>query len=54
MGAKSIDWTADNKKICVVGSGKGKYGRVVSIDTGTDAGDISAVTANLTAVSFRP
>jgi hypothetical protein len=54
MGGKSIDWTSDNKRICVVGSGKNKFGRVISVDTGTDVGEISAVTSNLTTVSFRP
>lgn len=38
MGTKSIDWTSDNKRICVVGSGKNKYGRVISVDTGSDLG----------------
>lgn len=54
LGAKRIDWTSDNKKICVVGSGRNRYGRVVSVDTGTDVGDLTGVTAELTAVSFRP
>lgn len=54
MGARVIDWTSDNKRICVSGSGKNKYGRVVSVDTGSDLGEISAVTANITAVAFRP
>ena len=53
-GAKSIDWTSDNKKLCLVGSGKNKFGRVISVDTGTDVGEISAITANLTTASFRP
>lgn len=30
-GAKSIDWTSDNKRLCVVGSAKNKYGRVIAI-----------------------
>lgn len=54
MGANVIDWTADHKKICVVGSGKTRYGKVVSVDTGTDVGEISGVTSNLTTVAFRP
>lgn len=38
----------------MVGSGRNRYGRVVSVDTGTDVGDLTGVTAELTAVSFRP
>lgn len=52
-GAKSIDWTSDNKRICIVGSGKNKFGRVINVDTGTDLGEVSAVSANLTTCSFR-
>ena len=40
MGCLAIDWTSDNKKLCMVGSGKNKFGRVISIDTGTDVGNI--------------
>ena len=32
--AKYIDWSADRKKICVVGEGKNKFAKVISIDTG--------------------
>lgn len=53
-GAKAISWSTDRSKICVVGSGKNKYGRVASVDIGTDVGEIDAVTANLNAVSFHP
>lgn len=45
MGAKRIDWTSDNKRICIVGAGKSRYGRVISIETGTDVGDISGIVA---------
>lgn len=33
-----LDWSADRKRICVVGSNKGKFGRVGLVDTGTNAG----------------
>ena len=54
MGCKAIDWTADNKRLCLVGSGKNRFGRVISVDTGTDVGEITGVSAPLTSVSFRP
>jgi hypothetical protein len=38
MGAKCIDFTSDKKKICVVGSSNKIFGRVASIDTGTNVG----------------
>lgn len=53
-GARCIDWTSDSKRLCAVGTGKNKFGRVISIDTGIDVGEVSAVTANLTTASFRP
>jgi WD40 repeat protein len=37
-----------------VGSGKNKFGRVISVDTGSDTGDVSAITHNLISCSFRP
>lgn len=37
-GAKGMDWTSDNKRLCIVGSAKNKYGRIISVDTGTDVG----------------
>lgn len=45
VGAKSIDWTSDNKRICVVGSGKTKFGRVALVEAGTDVGEITGVSA---------
>ena len=36
--AKYIDWSADKKKICVVGEGKNKFAKVISIDTGIEVG----------------
>jgi len=36
--AKGLDWTADKKRICVVGEGKNQFGRVILIETGTNAG----------------
>lgn len=38
VGGKSIDWTSDNKRLAVVGSGKNKFGRVVFVESGTDVG----------------
>jgi hypothetical protein len=38
MGARSIDFTSDRKKICVVGASNKIFGRVASIDTGTNIG----------------
>lgn len=52
--AKDIDWSADRKKICIVGEGKNKFAKVVSIETGIVAGDITAVTTTLNSCSFRP
>ena len=54
MNAKAIDWTSDRKRICVVGAGKNSFGRVVLVDIGTNVGEISGVSANLTCCSFRP
>lgn len=54
MGCKGLDWTPDNKRLCAVGSGRNKYGRVILVDTGSDVGDISGVTATLTTACFRP
>jgi WD40 repeat protein len=51
---KAMDWTADNKKLCVVGAGKNKFGKVLTVETGVSVGELSAVTANLTTCSFRP
>ena len=53
-GAKAIDWTSDEKRICIVGNAKGNFGRIISVDTGTDVGNISAVMASLNSASFRP
>jgi hypothetical protein len=36
--ARAIDWSADRKRICVVGSGKQTFGRVVLVEAGTNAG----------------
>ncbi len=52
--AKAIDWTADRKRICIVGAGKNNFGRVILVDSGTNAGEISGVSANLTCCHFRP
>lgn len=49
-----MDWTADKKRICVVGAGKNNFGRVILVDSGTNAGEISGVSANLTCCHFRP
>ena len=38
MGAKAIDWTQDKKKLCIVGSAKNCFGKVISVDTGTNIG----------------
>jgi WD40 repeat protein len=53
-GVKALAWTSDSKKIALVGSGKNKFGRVISIDTGTDVGEISGVSATLMTVDVRP
>ena len=52
--AKSLDWTADGKRICVVGEGKKQFGRVVMLDTGMNVGEIGYVTSTLNSCSFRP
>ncbi len=52
--AKAIDWSADRKRICVVGAGKQMFGRVALVDAGTNAGEITGVSANLTCCTFRP
>jgi WD40 repeat protein len=49
-----MDWTSDNKKLCVVGSGKNKFGKIINVETGVGVGEVSAVVANLTTCSFRP
>ena len=36
--AKYLDWSADKKKVCIVGEGKNKFAKVISIDTGVTAG----------------
>lgn len=36
--AKSLDWSADGKRICAVGEGKTSYGRVALVESGTNAG----------------
>ena len=51
--AKYLDWSADKKKVCVVGEGKTKFAKVISIDMGT-TGDIGTVSATLNSCSFRP
>lgn len=38
MVAKCMDWTSDNKRLCIVGQGKNKFGRVINVETGTDLG----------------
>lgn len=35
LGAKTLDWTCDEKKICIAGNGQKRYGKVISLDTGT-------------------
>jgi WD40 repeat protein len=52
--AKSIDWSADGKRICAVGEGKTTFGRVGLVETGTNVGEITAVTSTLNSCSFRP
>jgi dipeptidyl aminopeptidase/acylaminoacyl peptidase len=52
--AKSIDWSADGKRICAVGEGKTSYGRVGLVETGTNAGEITGVANTLNSCSFRP
>ena len=52
--AKAISWSADRKRVCIVGDGKGKYGRVIMVETGTNSGEISGVSMQLNACSFRP
>ena len=52
--AKYLDWSADKKKVCIVGEGKNKFAKIISIDTGVTAGDIASVTATLNSCSFRP
>jgi len=52
--AKYLDWSADKKKVCIVGEGKTKFGKVISIDTGITAGDIGSISATVNSCSFRP
>lgn len=54
VGGRSIDWTSDNKRICIVGTGKNRFGRVIGVETGADLGEITGVSANLSTVSIRP
>ena len=37
-GAKGMDWTSDNKRLCIVGSAKNKYRGVIAGETGTEEG----------------
>lgn len=53
-GARAIEWSADQKRVCVVGAGKSSFGRVALIESGTNAGEITGVSANLTCCTFRP
>jgi len=52
--AKYLDWTSDKKKVCVVGDGKNRFAKVLSIDTGVEVGEIGNVSAALNSCSFRP
>ncbi len=54
MNARAIAWSADGKRICIVGAQKGSFGRVLLVDSGTNAGEITGVSANLTCCAFRP
>ena len=38
MGGKDLSWTHDEKKICIVGKGKNRFGKVISVETGTEVG----------------
>ena len=38
LNAKAVDWSADKKRLCIVGSGKNSFGRVFLVDSGTNAG----------------
>lgn len=51
---KSIDISADKKRVCVVGDGKNQFGRVASLETGVDTGSLTCICASLNSCSFRP
>lgn len=33
-----MDWTSDNKRIGIVGAGKGKFGKIIGVETGSEFG----------------
>mmetsp|Transcript_31060 Transcript_31060/g.87046 ORF Transcript_31060/g.87046 Transcript_31060/m.87046 type:complete len:599 (+) Transcript_31060:101-1897(+) len=48
-----IAWSPDSKRICVVGDGKEKFGRVFFADTGASVGEISGASKKLTTCDMK-
>mmetsp|Transcript_32060 Transcript_32060/g.43905 ORF Transcript_32060/g.43905 Transcript_32060/m.43905 type:complete len:598 (-) Transcript_32060:152-1945(-) len=49
-----ISWSPDSKRICVVGDGKEKFGRVFFADSGASVGEISGASKKLTTCDMKP
>jgi WD40 repeat protein len=48
-----ISWSPDSKRLCVVGDGKEKYGRVFFAETGASVGEISGASKKLTTCDMK-
>ena len=48
-----IAWSDDSKRLCVVGDGKEKFGRVFFADSGASVGEISGASKKLTSCDIR-
>lgn len=50
---RDISWI-ENDKIAVVGDGQKFFGKIYTLSTGTESGEISGQSKNLLSCSFRP
>lgn len=51
---RDISWSADSKRVCVVGDGRETYGRVFMWDSGSSVGEIGNHTKPINSCSMRP
>ena len=49
-----ISWCPDSRRICAIGDGKGKFGRVFFFDTGASVGEIGGASKRLTSCHMKP
>jgi len=49
---RDIAWTADGQRICIAGEGSGVYARVFIADTGSQVGEVSAISRILLTCDF--